>query len=153
MRSFKLNFLHYRRNRFIAQLSGLLVLLLCCSTIMQAQCPVPPPTPETAIPDNTYLNDADPAGAVCETITYDPADTGGAATGISLDIAHTWQGDLTIFVIACGETLNVMQEPDQDGGAMICDVVGGFEDLGDPLVIFACRFLCQWYLQKSSFQF
>ncbi|MEL7248061.1 MAG: HYR domain-containing protein, partial [Bacteroidota bacterium] len=48
--------------------------------------------------------------SACATLTYDP-DVLGTATGISLELEHSWQGDLSIIVAACGETLAVMTRP------------------------------------------
>ncbi len=57
--------------------------------------------------------------AVCDTLTYDPAVL-GTATGISLELEHSWQGDLSIIVAACDETLAVISRPgggDCSGGS------------------------------------
>lgn len=75
--------------------------------------------------------DASTANSICETLTYDP-DVLGVATGISLDLWHTWQGDLSIHIVACDERLVVMQRPGIIGSCAGGCPCGINDDIGSP---------------------
>ncbi|MDA9774526.1 hypothetical protein N9B82_06175 [Saprospiraceae bacterium] len=83
--------------------------------------------PSVDIPDAENPVDGDPANANCVTLTYDPAVL-GCATGISIDVEHSYQGDLSLFINSCGNTLNVLQRP---GAVMNCAPGAPFGDAGD----------------------
>ncbi|TVR85482.1 MAG: hypothetical protein EA411_12900, partial [Saprospirales bacterium] len=72
---------------------------------LTAQCE----SAQVALPDN---NDpvVNPSGLYCVDFTIDPSVT-GHPEGISLHLDHTWQGDLSIRIFACGETLMVLTRP------------------------------------------
>ncbi len=56
----------------------------------------------------------------------------GLPTGLSMNLQHTWQGDLSIFIIACGQTLMVLNRPGvigSCGGGCPC---GNPNDIGTP---------------------
>ena len=92
---------------------------------LQAQCE----NPSVNLPDANHPVNGNIANAYCVTITFDPAQT-GIPTGMSMEIFHTWQGDLSIFIAACGNTLNIMQRPGvigSCGGSCPC---GNSNDLG-----------------------
>ncbi len=70
-----------------------------------AQCD----TPTIDLPDASD-DVVNPVNPYCTDLLIDP-DITGDPFGISIDFDHTWQGDLSIRVIACGETLMVMTRP------------------------------------------
>lgn len=53
---------------------------------------------------------ADPDTMYCVSFTVFP-DITGYPIGLSIDLEHTWQGDLSIRALACDETLMVMTRP------------------------------------------
>ncbi len=62
-----------------------------------------------ALPDNNAPVPST-SGLYCVDFTIDPSVT-GHPEGISLHLDHTWQGDLSIRVFACGETLMILTRP------------------------------------------
>ncbi|MEL7222571.1 MAG: hypothetical protein AAGJ93_14715, partial [Bacteroidota bacterium] len=68
---------------------------------------------EDVLPDAelpvTGISSSNPE-AVCFYVRFD-SDVAGMPIGITMDLWHEYEGDLSIFVEACGETLNVMQRP------------------------------------------
>lgn len=66
--------------------------------------------PTISLPDVSIPVDGNVANAYCVTLTFDPMET-GLPTGISMDIWHTWQGDLGIWILANGNYLNIVQRP------------------------------------------
>ena len=83
--------------------------------------------------------DASTANSICETLTYDP-DVLGVATGISLDLWHTWQGDLSIHIVACDERLVVMQRPGIIGSCAGGCPCGINDDIGSPGLVVPLSF-------------
>jgi len=82
--------------------------------------------PDTSEPvDGTVLN------AYCVDFTFDPAITGIPA-GLSIDLVHSFEGDLGIFVAACGNTLNVMQRPGAIGNCEGGAPFGSTDAVGTP---------------------
>lgn len=53
---------------------------------------------------------ANPSNLYCVEFTVDPTIT-GHPTGISMHLVHSWQGDLSIRVFACGNTLMLLTRP------------------------------------------
>ena len=112
-----------------------LLRILGCMTILFSsfaewsfgQCSNPTiPLPDASTPVN-----GNPATAYCTTFSFDPAMT-GLPTGLSMNLQHTWQGDLSIFIIACNNTLMVMNRPGvvaSCGGGCPC---GNSNDIGSP---------------------
>ena len=66
--------------------------------------------PTIPLPDVSIPVDGDVENAYCVTLTFDPQET-GLPSGISMDIWHTWQGDLGIWILANGNYLNIVQRP------------------------------------------
>lgn len=66
--------------------------------------------PTIALPDVSIPVDGDVGNAYCVNLTFDPQETGLPA-GISMDIWHTWQGDLSIWILANDNYLNIVQRP------------------------------------------
>ncbi|MFM9949850.1 MAG: hypothetical protein ACKV1O_18080, partial [Saprospiraceae bacterium] len=111
----------------LLHLSRILVLLLVVNESLIGQCV----NPSVSLPDISTPVDGNPATAYCVTIMFDPATT-GYPTGLSMLLQHTWQGDLDLFVIACGNTLNVMQRPGAVGNCTVGSPVGNSGDIGSP---------------------
>lgn len=93
----------------------------------QSQCT----NPSIALPDTSVPVTGNPAQAYCVTLTFDPAET-GYPTGMSMLMEHSWQGDLTIFLSACGNILNVMQRPGVIGSCAGGCECGNSNDIGTP---------------------
>ncbi len=107
-------------------------LTLFSTTQLSAQCT----TAAIDLPDNGFPVDGNTANAYCVQLTYDPAIL-GCATGINMDLAHDYQGDLSLVVNACGNTLNVMQRPGTtecgaDDGGLFGAGFGLADDIGTP---------------------
>lgn len=104
----------------------LLSLTLLLASIAQqamAQCT----NPSINLPDQSQpVNN--PAVSYCTEFTIDPSITGNPL-GLSMNITHTWQGDLSIRITACGNTLMVMTRPGggQCGAGCAC---GSDADMG-----------------------
>ena len=90
-----------------------------------AQCE----NPSINLPDANHPVNGNIANAYCVTITFDPAQT-GIPTGMSMQIFHTYQGDLSIFIAACGNTLNIMQRPGVTGSCTGGCPCGNSNDIG-----------------------
>lgn len=94
--------------------------------------------PSINLPDESQPV-VNPAVSYCTEFIIDPSVTGDPL-GLSMNITHTWQGDLSIRIIACGNTLMVMTRPGggQCGGGCACgspNDMGGvytFADGGGP---------------------
>ncbi|MFM9951772.1 MAG: gliding motility-associated C-terminal domain-containing protein [Saprospiraceae bacterium] len=100
-------------------------VLLLASMAQQAmaQCT----NPSINLPDQSQpVNN--PAVSYCTEFTIEPSVTGDPL-GLSMNITHTWQGDLSIRITACGNTLMVMTRPGggQCGGGCPC---GSDADMG-----------------------
>jgi len=108
----------------LLHLFRILALLLIVNNFIMGQCV----TPSISLPDASTPVDGNPATAYCVTFMFDPA-IAGYPPGMSMLLEHTWQGDLSIFVNACGNTLNVMQRP---GAVNNCvgGAVGNGGDIG-----------------------
>jgi gliding motility-associated-like protein len=66
-------------------------------------------SPSISLPDSQQpVNN--PSNSYCTTFTIDPSVT-GHPFGFCLNLSHTWQGDLSIRVIACGNTLMLLTRP------------------------------------------
>jgi hypothetical protein len=81
---------------------------------------------DTQIPV-TGLNSSTPE-VYCLDFRFD-SDVSGLPIGITMDLWHEYQGDLSIFVEACGQVLNVLQRPGAVGN---CDAgcSGQFSNCG-----------------------
>jgi len=101
--------------------------LLLQANTLTAQCT----NPSITLPDASQPVNGNPANAYCVTLSFDPAVT-GFPTGISMLLQHTWQGDLDIFVNACGNTLAVMQRPGVIGSCAGGCPCGSSADIGYP---------------------
>lgn len=101
--------------------------LLLWAEALPAQCT----NPSITLPDASQPVNGNPANAYCVTLSFDPAVT-GFPTGISMMLQHTWQGDLDIFVNACGNTLVVMQRPGVIGSCSGGCPCGNAADIGSP---------------------
>lgn len=87
--------------------------------------------PTIPLPDASTPVNGNPATAYCTTLTFDPAIT-GIPMGLSMELQHTWQGDLSIFITACNNTLMVLNRPGvvaSCGGGCPC---GNSNDIGSP---------------------
>ncbi len=113
------------------QLFALGALLMACwwafPLTSQAQCTNPTiPLPDASTPVN-----GNPATAYCTTFSFNPSIT-GLPTGLSMNLQHTWQGDLSIFIIACGQTLMVLNRPGVVGSCAGGCPCGNSNDIGTP---------------------
>jgi len=101
------------------------IALLAAVMVEQAaaQCT----NPSISLPDESQPV-VNPSVSYCTEFVIDPSVTGNPL-GLSMNITHTWQGDLSIRVTACGNTLMVMTRPGggQCGGGCNC---GSQADLG-----------------------
>jgi hypothetical protein len=99
----------------VLQIVSLVLIWLCLSgtQILYAQCG---PTGSFAIPDVANQSVVTPGSSYCTNIMFDPS-VSGTPNGISMDLSHTWQGDLSIRVTACGNTLMVLTRPGTAGGS------------------------------------
>ena len=84
----------------------LFLFLFSTSGTLWGQCT----NPTIPLPDVSIPVDGDVENAYCVTLTFDPQET-GLPSGISMDIWHTWQGDLGIWILANGNYLNIVQRP------------------------------------------
>lgn len=90
---------------------SLKVFLLCCFLLssfpdsLHSQCE----SAAVALPDMSQPV-ADPDTMYCVSFTIFP-DITGYPIGLSIDLEHTWQGDLSIRALACDDTLMVMTRP------------------------------------------
>lgn len=80
------------------------------TSYVYAQC-----SSESGLPD-TSQPVVNPSTSNCVSFTINPAIT-GHPIGVCLDLQHTWQGDLSIRVLACGNTLMLMTRPGNPPGA------------------------------------
>jgi|GEM_PF-801464 len=108
-------------------LFGTLALFLLANVYLWGQCT----NPSIGLPDVSTPVNGNPATAYCVTIKFDPATT-GYPTGLSMLLQHTYQGDLDIFINACGNTLNVMQRPGAVGNCAGGSPFGNGGDIGSP---------------------
>ncbi|MBX2928170.1 MAG: gliding motility-associated C-terminal domain-containing protein [Saprospiraceae bacterium] len=92
-----------------------------------AQCT----NPTIQLPDASTPVNGNPATAYCTTFTFDPSLT-GMPTGLSMQLQHTWQGDLSIFIAACGNTLMVMNRPGVIASCTGGCPCGNSNDIGSP---------------------
>lgn len=76
-----------------------------------AQCE----TASVSLPDASQPV-VNPSVSYCVSFTVDPSVT-GHPIGICLNLQHTWQGDLSIRVLACGNTLMLMTRPGNPPGS------------------------------------
>ncbi len=102
-------------------------LLISLPTSLQGQCT----NPSLTLPDTSVPVDGATSTAYCLTLTFDPAMT-GLPSALTMDLEHTWEGDLSIFVAACGNTLNVMQRPGATGNCAGGSPFGSTTDIGSP---------------------
>ncbi|MEL6837308.1 MAG: hypothetical protein AAFP77_30155, partial [Bacteroidota bacterium] len=103
----------------------LIFALLLHSENAQAQCE----NPTVNLPDASHPVDGDLANAYCVTISFDPAVT-GFPTGLQMDIQHTWQGDLALWIEIDGVYLNIFQRPGVIGSCTGGCPCGNSADLG-----------------------
>ncbi len=107
--------------------------MLLFSNTLTAQCT----NPSITLPDASQPVNGNPANAYCVTLSFDPTVT-GFPTGISMLLQHTWQGDLDIFINACGNTLVVMQRPGAIGncaGGCPCGSSADIGSVGSPALV------------------
>jgi gliding motility-associated-like protein len=101
------------------------LLIIIFSQFGYSQCTNPTiPLPDASTPVN-----GSPATAYCTTFTFDPSLT-GIPTGLQMQLQHTWQGDLSIFIQACGNTLMVMNRPGVTGSCTGGCPCGNSNDIG-----------------------
>ena len=82
-----------------------IVLLIGLKSGLFGQCI----TPTINLPDSQQPV-SNPNNSYCTTLTIDPSIT-GHPTGFCLNLSHTYQGDLSIRVMACGNTLMLLTRP------------------------------------------
>lgn len=111
----------------LLHLSRILVLLLVMNEYLLGQCI----NPSISLPDISTPVNGNPATAYCVTLKFDPAMT-GYPTGLSMLLQHTYQGDLDLFINACGNTLNIMQRPGAIGNCAGGTPFGNPGDIGSP---------------------
>ena len=111
----------------LLHLSRILVLLLVMNESLMGQCV----NPSISLPDMSTPVNGNPATAYCVTMKFDPAMT-GYPTGLSMLLQHTYQGDLDLFINACGNTLNIMQRPGAIGNCAGGAPFGNSGDIGAP---------------------
>lgn len=104
----------------------LLVGLLLTNSL-HSQCE----NPTVALPDASVPVNGNLANAYCVTVTFNPSVT-GFPTGLSLDIQHTWQGDLALWIEVDGTYLNIFQRPGVIGSCTGGCPCGNSADLGSP---------------------
>ncbi|WP_020538986.1 gliding motility-associated C-terminal domain-containing protein [Lewinella cohaerens] len=107
--------------------SVFLVIGMLYSSLLHSQCE----NPTVALPDVSVPVDGDLDNAYCVTLTFNPALT-GFPTGLSLDIQHTWQGDLALWIEVDGTYLNIFQRPGVLGSCTGGCPCGNSADLGTP---------------------
>ena len=103
----------------------LTVLVFISHPPLWSQCT----NPTIALPDVSIPVDGNIDNAYCVTLTFDPAET-GLPSGISMDLYHTWQGDLGIWIFANGNYLNIVQRPGVIGSCEGDCPCGDSGDLG-----------------------
>ncbi|MEL6659648.1 MAG: gliding motility-associated C-terminal domain-containing protein [Bacteroidota bacterium] len=103
----------------------LTVLVSISHSTLWSQCT----NPTIALPDVSIPVDGNIENAYCVTLTFDPAET-GLPSGISMDLYHTWQGDLGIWIFANGNYLNIVQRPGVAGSCEGDCPCGDSGDLG-----------------------
>jgi len=113
-------------NRLL-QICCLFVISLAYTNQAGGQCT----NPSIPLPDASTPVNGNPATAYCVTLTFNPAQT-GYPTGVSMLLQHTFQGDLDVFINACGNTLNVMQRPGAIGNCAGGSPFGNSNDIGSP---------------------
>ncbi|TXB62783.1 Ig-like domain-containing protein [Phaeodactylibacter luteus] len=84
---------------------ALLVLILFAAPLAYGQCD----GLEINLPDENQPV-SNPSVSYCTTIPVDPSAT-GHPSGLVMDLFHTYQGDLSIRINACGETLMLLTRP------------------------------------------
>lgn len=100
---------------------------------LQAQCiDVDIPIPDSLFTPGPVLS---PNGLQCAEITIYPEVT-GHPTGFSLDLIHSWQGDLSIRIFACGETLMLLTHPGMPPGGCAGGFPFGSQDTVNGTFIF-----------------
>ncbi len=107
--------------------SFLLFFLLLINVELIGQCV----NPSISLPDMSTPVNGNPATAYCVTLKFDPAMT-GYPTGLTMLLQHTFQGDLDLFINACGNTLNIMQRPGAVGNCAGGAPFGNGADIGSP---------------------
>lgn len=113
-------------NKLLQAFSATLLILIF-SQNGYSQCSNPTiPLPDASTPVN-----GNPATAYCTTFTFDPSLT-GLPTGLQMQLQHTWQGDLSVFIQACGNTLMVMNRPGVTGSCTGGCPCGNTNDIGSP---------------------
>lgn len=111
------------------------ILLMCVGPYLllsdlSAQCT----NPTISLPDVSIPVDGNIENAYCVTLTFDPQET-GLPMGISMNLFHTWQGDLGIWIFANGNYLNIVQRPGVLGsceGDCPCGLSDGLGAFGNP---------------------
>jgi hypothetical protein len=111
--------------RLLLHILRILGLLLVINNSLAGQCV----NPSIALPDVSTPVNGNPATAYCVTMTFDPAIT-GYPTGLSMLLYHTYQGDLGIFINACGNTLNILQRPGAVGNCAGGSPFGNGNNIG-----------------------
>jgi len=111
----------------LLHLFRIFVLLLVMNEYLLGQCV----NPSISLPDISTPVDGNPATAYCVTLKFDPAMT-GYPTGLSMLLQHTYQGDLDLFINACGNTLSIMQRPGAVGNCAGGAPFGNSGDIGTP---------------------
>lgn len=102
--------------RIFYRLILVLGLIVLNKSLVFSQCQ----NPSISLPDAAHPVDGNTANAYCTTVSFDPATT-GLPTGLSMNLNHTWQGDLSIIVIVGTNVLNVMQRPGTNNCSGGCD--------------------------------
>ncbi len=119
--------------------TGLLLVfaLVLPSEALYAQCS----NPTIGLPDANHNVDGNQANGYCVSLSFDSNDVDCLPNGISMELTHTYEGDLSITLHGNGEILNVMQRPGAVGnctGGCTCgssaNVAGffTFQDGGGP---------------------
>jgi len=111
--------------RQLSRLLSGLVLLFAISQKAHSQCT----NPSIPLPDMSTPVDGNAANAYCVTLMFNPAMT-GYPTGLSFLLYHTYQGDLDVFINACGNTLSIMQRPGAVGNCAGGSPFGNGNNIG-----------------------
>jgi gliding motility-associated-like protein len=117
----------------LLQFTFLFGFLFVFSSQSYGQCS----NPTINLPDANSPVNGNPASAFCTTVTFDPAIT-GVPTGLSMQLQHTFQGDLSIFIVACNNTLMVMNRPGvvaSCAGSCPCGNSGDIGSPGNPVLV------------------
>lgn len=124
---FKCHFFQSSDMRRLLHTFSIIVLIIIIHQTGYGQCTNPTiPLPDASTPVN-----GNPATAYCTTFTFDPNLT-GLPTGLRMQLQHTWQGDLSIFIRACNNTLMVMNRPGVTGSCAGGCPCGNNNDIGSP---------------------